>query len=174
MDFGGLTENWSLRERLDPESVVYASLAATVVMVTRLTLTLTLPLPLTLTPTPTPAPTPITLTLTQVVWRLLLVVVLHVTTPTHRNPHPPRAHATHSAPTLHPLCAHSAPTLHLGARMPPTLPVFGLPPAAQVTNREREFENPFHHTPLVLGPRWMENRRPLRAAPRTLSLSPKP
>ena len=89
---------------------------------------------------------------------------------------PPTLHplCTHSAPTLRPLCAHSAPTLHLGARMPPTLPVFGLPPAAQVTNREREFENPFHHTPLVLGPRWMENRRPLRAAPRTLSLSPKP
>ena len=43
-----------------------------------------------------------------------------------------------------------------------------------VTNREREFENPFHHTPLVLGWRWMENRRPLCAAPRTLTLNPNP
>ena len=46
VDFSGLTENWSLRDRLDPESVVYASLTATVIMVAPHTLPLTLPLPL--------------------------------------------------------------------------------------------------------------------------------
>merc|ERR1740133_708989 len=68
VDFSGLTE-----------SVVYSSLALTVVMV---------------------------------VWRLLLVVVLHV------------------------------------------------------TNREREFDNPFHHTPLIMGAQWMANRKPMDLAER--------
>ena len=64
VDFSGLTENWSLRDRLDPESVVYASLTATVVMVARLTLTLTLPLTLALALIlPLPLPLPLTLTL---------------------------------------------------------------------------------------------------------------
>ena len=35
-----------------------------------------------------------------------------------------------------------------------------------VTNREREFDNPFHHTPLVMGPQWMANRKPMDLAER--------
>ena len=35
-----------------------------------------------------------------------------------------------------------------------------------VTNREREFDNPFHHTPLIMGAQWMANRKPMDLAER--------